>query len=135
VGKRSALTKQTEYLHARGPQLQLGQFEAGLSEDSELPGPGARCVVHFQQGPLQRGRRPVRRGHERMLGVELWPGGEPVAQLSACFRCVFVVPNSHSSEEIPPQTRTALPPRSGVVISKNGYPMIIGLRKSGFILL
>ena len=66
--KRSALTKQMEYLHARGPQPQLGRFEAGLSE--ELP--GARRDVRFQQGPPQRGRGPVRRGrgdfHERPKG-------------------------------------------------------------------
>jgi hypothetical protein len=81
VEKRRALTKQMAYLQTRGQLLQLGQYEAGLSE--ELP--GARGE------PPQRGRGPVRRGRERTLGVELWTGGEPVAQLSACFRCVFVV--------------------------------------------
>jgi len=56
-GKTKFTKKQTAYLHARGHLLQLGQFEAGLSEQL----PGARRVEHLQQGPQQRGRGPGRR--------------------------------------------------------------------------
>jgi hypothetical protein len=91
--------KQKAYLHARGHLLQLGQYEEGLSEQL----PGARRVVHLLQRPQQRGRGPGRMVNERMLGVELWPGGEPVAQLSACFlACVSKVRAMALCSDLPP---------------------------------
>lgn len=102
VGGKVLKKKQMTNLHAHGRLPQLGQFEEGLSEQL----PGARRVVHFQQGPQQRGRGPGRRVRDPASGrgVCCCAGERGAWDFWGCFHLARVV-----SFRLPRHARTCLP--------------------------